>query len=363
MARQNGVPFSNDQFHLGGSMTHSTTKARASGPTQKTTLFVEDTGGGTTVGTRHNLGAWAFTGIRRNGVLPFSAGRDLIFERVWVEPTTVDAGFITEERTYSISIWNAFQEQSVEFTSMSSVDPTGTTLPTPTLPLDIRQSDDITLTLTVAEQGPPLQETYYKPLINGTLWSIYVTGVRALGLSPEPTWEKGIQISYKFETSMFQTEQFEEQRRPLMDEPYCTLAASFPINSRAAHKLFYDISYGHDKVWSVPVYNEKMSIDTITQGSTTITTSSAVDNLYYLNNYATHIAVIDHTNSLVEIKEISSITPSYTIEVSRSMVEDFTAGTTAIYPVFFGLLSGVTSGHLTDDVEIIELEFEEFNNG
>jgi hypothetical protein len=151
---------------------------------------------------------------------------------------------------------------------------------------------------------------------------------------------------------MFQTERFEEQRRPLMDTPYRTLSAAWPIYGEEAHTFFYDLSYGHDKVFGVPIYNEMMLVSTITQGSSTITLSTAVTNMYNLNNLSTHIAVM---------KEIDTITPDYTLTVTQDMVENFTAATTRIYPVFFATLSGVRSGHETDDVESVMLEFQEYN--
>lgn len=365
MARQNGVPWLTETPQASETLAYSTTRARPSGPDQKDTLGARDTGVSTggTAGTRYSLGSWAFTGIRRNGVLPFSAGRDLIFERVWVEPQRVEAGFITEELTYEISIWNAYQERSVEFTSMSSVASDGTSMPTPSLPVDIQQSDDVVLTLTIDQNGPPIQDTYYKPLVDGVLYSIYITGLRVLGFSPEPTWEKGVQIVYGFQTAMYQSIRFEEQRRALMDEPYTKLTATFPITSQDAHKLFYDLSYGHDKLFGVPIYNESMGVSSITAGSDTITVANAVDNLYFLNNLATHIIVVDHGAGQTEIKEISSITPSDTITTTQDVVATFTAATTRVYPIFFGVVASVRSGHVTDDVVMVELSFEEFNNG
>jgi hypothetical protein len=68
---------------------------------------------------------------RWGGVLPAASGDDLLFERIWVEPLTVAAGFITETTTHEISIWNAFKDTAKSFSSMSSENPTGTTLPTP----------------------------------------------------------------------------------------------------------------------------------------------------------------------------------------------------------------------------------------
>jgi hypothetical protein len=363
MARQNGIPWITETPQVTETFEHRTVRARPSGPAVREMDGVWDPGTAQQkVGTRHNLGAWAFTGIRRNGVLPFSAGQHLIFERVWVEPVRVDAGFITEELTYSISIWNAFQSQSVAFTSMASVNPTGTSMPTPSLPVDIRQSDDILLTLTIDETGPPIQDTYYKPLVNGVLYSIYITGVRVLGLAPGPTWEKGIQIRYGFQTSVFQTERFEEQRRPLMDSPYRTVTASFPITSRDAHQFFYDLAYGHDKIFGVPIYNEMLLIDTITQGSATITTTTPTANMYNLNNLCTHVIVVDHGTGQAEIKQISSIGAN-SIVVTRTMVDDFEANSARVYPIFFGTIQSIRSGHLTDDVAVVELELEEFNHG
>lgn len=363
MADYNGVPWNDPFVQASEALEHSTTKERDSGPAQKTTQFVEDTGEERQfVLARQTTGNWAFTNVRRTGVLPYSAGRDLIFDRVWVEPSLIEAGFITEELTYSISIWNAWIDRSVEFTSMSSVNPDGTSLPTGTLPLNISQSDDLVLTLTIDQTGPPVQNTTYSPLIDGVTHEIEITGLRVLGLTPEPNWGAGLQLTYNFRTAMYQTPRFEEQRRPLLDKPYRKERANFLLSATEAHKFFYVISYAHDKVFGVPIYNEMMLASSIPNGGTTITTLTDTSTMYNLNNLSTHVAIVDHGSGTSEIKEVDSIGAN-SIDVTQAISGTFDTDTTRIYPVFFALVSSLRKSHATDDVEQIEAEFEEFNNG
>lgn len=307
-------------------------------------------------------GNWLFTSTRRVGYLPFAAGRDLIFERVWVEPRIVDAGFITEELTYDITVWNAYQERSVEFTSVASVSPDGTTLTTPTLPHDIRQGDDLTLTLIIDVDGPPTQSTTYTLVVDAVTFDVDVEGIRVVDLVPDPNWRGGLMLRYYFETAMYSSQRFVEQRRPLMDKPYRSAKANYLVSDEEAHRFFWVLAYGHDKVFGLPVYNEKMRCSSIPNGGTTITTTTATTSMYNLNNLSTHVAIVDHNAGTSEIKEVASVAAN-SIVVSQAIAGTFDTNTSSVYPVIFVTIRSMQKQHATDDVETVAVEFAEFNNG
>lgn len=361
MARYIGYPFANDPVSAGGSFDKKTTRARPSGPDVKDTLNAEPLSSPSGLLPQTN-GNSVHTPSRSIMSPLFSAGNDLIFERIWVTPQLIEASFITESKDYEIAIWNAYQERSVVFSAIDSTSPTGTTLTTPTLPVNITQSDDLVLTLTIDQEGPPLQNTTYTTTIDGIDFVITITGIRVIGLVPEPNWGPGIQINYSFETAMFQTPRFREQRRPLMDTPYRQAYLRYLSYDTEAHRFFYVLAYGHDKIFGVPIYNEMMRASDIPNGGTVITTTTATTDMYNLNNLCSHIAIVDHNNNLSEIKEFSSIGTN-SITVSQAITGTYNVNTTLIYPVFFASVTSLQKSHATDDVETIEIEFGEFNDG
>lgn len=361
MARTLGFPYALDQFALSEPQQYQTARARPYGPDQKDMSSVEP--GATPTGLLpQTAGNWLFTATRRMGYMPFSAGRDLIFERIWVSPQLVAAGFITEELTYDISVWNAYQERSVEFTSVTGLSADGTDLDTPTLPHTITQSDDLILTLTINLAGPPIQATTYSLVVDAVTFGVEVTGIRVVGLIPDPNWGRGIMIRYRFETAMAVSPRFVEQRRPLMDAPYRDMTATYLLSDEEAHRFFYVLSYGHDKIFGLPIYNEKLRCSVIPNGGTTITTVTDTTNMYNLNNLSTHIAIVDHADGTSEIKEVSSVGAN-SIEVAQDISGTFDVDTTRVYPVVFATVASLRKQHATDNVETVAIEFAEFNNG
>lgn len=298
------------------------------------------------------------------GSIPTSYGRDFLFERIWFSPTDVDAGFITEATAYDIVIWNAYQTKDVVMTSVTVSNPTGTSLSYPTVPFTIRATGELLMSMAITALGPALQDTYYRFQIDGVIYSIYAYGIRAIGVWAAPEWGNGVNTAYAFQTVMFSTERFLEQRRPLMDRPMRTLSARYLLESMQAQRFFVSACYGHDKVFGVPIYNEMMGVQAISTLSPTVTLRSTTPttNLYSLNTYATHCAIVDHANAMVEVKEISSKATG-SITFANNVTKTFNANTTAIYPIFFGMLRSVRFNSETDSIDSVDVDFTEYSNG
>jgi len=296
----------------------------------------------------------------QRGHLSATYGDDNLFHRVWVSPLLIEVGFITEDDQFEVKIWNAWLAREVDFTAVSSIAPEGTLITYPTLPYTITRSDSLILTLDLYKEGPPVQDTFYGLTIDGDLYTTNITGTRVLPVEPDIQWDESLTISYEFATIMYQDGvRFQEQRRPLMEWADRVISATYLLEGNSAHKFFNVLSYGHDKVFGCPIYNEKMVASSITVDSNIIPLVTATDDLYNLNNNANYIIIVDHENELAEIKEIEAIA-SAQITTVKDIVETFDVGSTFIYPALISLLYAVSFTEQSDNVETMQVEFREF---
>lgn len=308
--------------------------------------------------TPDKLGAVIWIGPHNRAYLDYPL--EFLYERVWLLTTDIDAGFITETQDYNIVLWNAFQSTSKSITAIVATGATGTTLTYPTLPDIVTQTWTVTYPLQVLKLGPPTQETIYTFTFGGEDLDLEITGIRVLPVEPDPQWDAGIKDVYEYQTSMFSNQRHTEQRRPLTDKPERKLIVKYLLDNNAAHRFSNYIMYGHDKLFAVPFYREKMVPSSI--ATTLITLSSDIQYLWNLNNFASYVFIADHLNEIYEIKEIDSIdTGAGTITLTRSVTETYTdLNNTFVYPAFLGIVASVSFDSETDNVETIDVEFREY---
>ncbi len=296
------------------------------------------------------------------GILTHSYGDEHLFNRVWVRPVRIDCGFITEERAYSIEIWNAWLRRTARLEGVAAQNGEGTGLSFPLLPHTIAQSGALELALTVYEAGPPLQDTRWRLLIDATAYEVYVTGIRVLGFWPDPNWEEGFDFEYEFQTVVFTSERLREQRRPLSEISSRRLRASFLLSGVEAQRFLNLLMHGHDKLFGVPIYQEKLVPVSAPQGGNTLTLASPTDNLWNLQNRAAYVALVDHGRGVAEVKELASVA-STSIVTATGIVNAFDLASTFVYPVFFALLQSARVEHASDACETVELELREYQGG
>jgi hypothetical protein len=296
-----------------------------------------------------------------DGVLSTNYGNDYLFERIWVEPTRLNIAFIVENLTREIKIWNAYRSRSIQTTAVSALDQEGTLLSYPALPDTLAKFGDTIYYLYVYKTGPPLQNTYYNLTIDGDVYQLYITGIRILPIYVDPNWAESMEISYEFGSVIYRTAHLREQRRPLSDESWINFTGRYLVLADDARKLFNMIAYGQDKVFGLPIYNEKFTAYSINQGDLFMVVNE--DPTYYYNLQNTDfVVIIDHVNGLIEIKELASIAGT-TINFNQTIGEDFDAATTNLYPCTFAINQRYQSESESDDIDSITLEFREYKNG
>jgi hypothetical protein len=293
------------------------------------------------------------------GWIGFNYLLDMLMNRIWVFPTRIAGGFITEEQLHTITIWNAYLERSVDWTAISVIREPGTQFDYPAFPYSFAPTASIDRTLTIDKDGPPLQDTYYLLTIDGELFEIYIDGIRIIPLEPDPNWGQDVRTSYEFQTVMYNTPRLHEQRRALQEIAHRKLSFEFNLERIEHQRTFNRVAYGHDKIFGVPIYSEKMYVTAATAGTNIIDVSNSNEFMWNMQNRTQFIILMDHEDQVVEIKEILTVT-DYQIVLKTNIVETFELSKTYCYPCLFCTVSAAKYNEKTSHVQIANLDFKEF---
>lgn len=295
-----------------------------------------------------------------DGVALENFGDDLIYHRIWVEPLSIDAAFITEESTHNVYIWNA-KFDNANITNVDSILPDGTSfsLTPASIPVNMGFNVELIYVVTVESLGPPIQDTYYEVTVDGLDYLIYIQGTRVIPVNQEPNWGTIPQYRFMFQTVLFQSPTYKEQRRSLTNKMLREALLEFVIQNNLLVRFTNEINYGHDKVFGVPIVSEISILSTAANnGDTTLLLDGITDNFWNLNNVTTHILIINYELDVSEIKEIDTIN-STNIVLARGLIEDYPVGT-VVYPCFFATIKAVKFRSATNTTETISIEFKEF---
>lgn len=288
-------------------------------------------------------------------------GDSFLFERIWVQPLLIAVGFITEDTDWTITVWNASRFDASSVTSILTYNPDGTQITYDALPNTLQIFGDVTYPLEVFNAGPPLQDSTYKFTVAGLDYETDITGIRVLPFDPDPNWNTGITLTYQFQSTIFTSGRLNEQRRPLSQDSWLSIGINADVAKDRFRSVFNLLSYGKDKVFGVPIYNEKINPVSCAQGSTFIYTDDDLNLFYNLNNRADFIILVDHINGLAEVKEVSSIEEGLII-LDQPISKDFQQSTTYVYPNLFCYLKTFRSTNITDDFTEFSVDFEEYKS-
>lgn len=309
---------------------------------------------------RHAVGTIALSVLYRDAAGHTRSADETLFGRVYVDPLEANPGFITENRDYTIVVWNASLTSVNVITAISGTDTEGTDLDYPTLPKDIPRGYDEVLTLTIELEGPPTQDTEYEIVAGGLTFTLEVTGIRAVPLEADPDWQAGMSIEYAWVTAIASNlRYFKEQRRPLSILPWRNISAEFLLHGNAGRKFLHSLLYGKDKVFVVPIFTEQILCTAITTGTDSVSPTTDITKLYNLNNNCTHVLFLDAASGATEIKEISSIGVG-SITFATNISGTFDPNTTAIYPGVFSIIGSVKGKPESSSLAVATIGFQEF---
>jgi len=264
----------------------------------------------------------------------------VIFNKIYVFPTSIDFGFITEELQEKITIWNSGTTNAANATvsAIQKINDNGLGLDNDTPPFNLRPQCAIENTVTAFLVGPAVQNTTYIYTINGVDYVVTVVGKRIVAFPFEPNWQPGVELTLKFQTILSKNKRFIEQRRALYDNPVFEQRADF-LCAEEAQQIFKQVIRNiNNRVLAVPVYDEAIIPTQDLQGLQTISVQDISEELY-LNDFAQFVILMrkEKTDITTEIKEIQSLTAN-TITFENAVVEEFNEDETIIYPAIISTM-------------------------
>jgi len=174
----------------------------------------------------------------------------------------------------------------------------------------------------------------------------------------EPDWSKKVSEIYKLQTAIKTNEKLYEQRRPLVPEFIREVKASFVEKGYIGQRLFFLLQYIKDKEINVPIYSELMT-GRVYNGSTTITVDQVITYYWNLQNLCSYVIIINWVDDKFETRGLTSVSGKI-LTLTEAIVNTYSSpNACTIYPVFVGLLKGMNTKHLSDDIFEVEVAFEE----
>lgn len=282
-----------------------------------------------------------------------------IYNQLFITPPDFEIGFIVEETLLQFVVWNPFPYSVATLTDIQVTGGSDSVFEDIDLPYQINRAWSRTFNITLSATGGAQQDTVYKLIIDGVEYLITITGIRIIPFKFDHDWAEDFTITYGYESAIYKTEKFSEQRRPLRSKCWRELDVLVVNSGFGAGRIFNILEYGKDKLFGVPVYNEPMYPEILISGEYTATLKNSTADLYNLNELSEYVIVLDALTYKAEIKKIDTIS-DYEIEFVNSISNDFATGRTVIYPCLIATITNSSYASYNDELTATKITFGEF---
>jgi hypothetical protein len=283
---------------------------------------------------------------------------DDFYNRIYIEPGSVDFGSISEEVTRNLTVWNAYHKRSItldslNFDTSAGISVGGHLIPTLFAPLEVK-----TFQLIAGVQGPPLLETQVNWSFDAPFfYQMPVNGTRALVWKFEPNWPPAgstYRISYDFKTEIIVSRSGREQRIALRDNPRKSLSHQVMLVGDQFREFKDSMWYWQHRSFVMPelVRSVLSSVDMEASELTMVLESlpswAAVGSTVILDYFG--------QRETRTVEDVDALTRTLTFKSSTAST--WPAGT-KLYPALFGNVgSTLQAPRLTNAVATLALSFD-----
>ncbi len=286
---------------------------------------------------------------------------DQILNRIWFSPSSIDAGFITDDTPYDVWVWNAYRDHDLTVSGVTPADHEGVSFPV-NLPAKIPSMQERKWPLAVTEKGPAVMDLVFSLVMDGKLYPIRITCMRAILMTLEPDWSDGVSFSLAFDTVIATGGTLKEQRRPLVPVPARELSVSYVTEGLEDQVLLNKVSWCHDKMVGVPLYHEPVYVADVEEGDMILEPVTDITGCLNLNRLCRYVILINRVSGLYGLYEIESLEGGY-ITLTKPVPYSYPGADTVVYPVFFALIASVDHDSLTRSAGQARITFREFFYG
>ncbi|OCG20022.1 hypothetical protein A9G22_01520 [Gilliamella sp. App2-1] len=229
---------------------------------------------------------------------------NIIYNKLYINPSTIDVGYVSNQRTIEVSIFNGY------FSSKILTDITyseqGVTVSNVTLPVLFSRLSLKILSIDIDSHGTDsINCTISFHFLNAETVTLVVNGNRSLPLSLSPNWSQGITETLEWKTNIHQSQTGAEQRVSMRLTPRRTFEFQILIHQHERRQIENILFQNYLSSFSLPIYSDIALLDReINPGDKTIYLSTmgrdyhVGGNLIVMNNSNTIVANIESITHL-----------------------------------------------------------------
>lgn len=296
-----------------------------------------------------------------NGVNLNYQTSSVIFNKLLLQPTKINADLIVSTQQHTITFWNThFDDSRLDSESLLDIDNVYTNI---TYPYTFKYFDSLNATLYISEEGNPNLSGYI--VFNGlhissnTIYTLktYITGQRAIPFTfnnklLQPL--SGYKEKYLFMTQVFTSVSGLEKRQITLQTPKMEWEYELKENKDEAKKLLIYLNYLQTKIILHPIWSSKSTLTQPTSTTSNIIYLDTTNRDFYVDGY---IIICDNVN--VDALKITAVYPD-SIQVDRSPLYVFPVGTPVIPSKVAILEKEVDIDEEPDNIITIKLNVKEY---
>ena len=274
---------------------------------------------------------------------------DDFYNRILIEPNTIDAGNLISDQFYEVSVFNGYFEDK-ELIDLSVQNPEGLSIIGPLAGTIWGQLETKTYQITISADGPPTIDSAIQldwPDLDDDI-IIPVVGARIVMLpyQAEAPWSETLE----WKTNVLTANNGNEQRIRLRKKARQKINATYPIPEGELQRAF-NMAYGWvHRAWAVALWSEIQYVGSIASGGTAI----YCDTTKY-DFRADSLVCIWQSPTENEVIEVESVF-SDNLSLKRVLHTEYTNA--YIMPVRIGMTNGKIGRSLNGYSSNLQIEYE-----
>lgn len=255
---------------------------------------------------------------------------DTFYNRILIDPASLDMGNLLTNQTRSVKLWNGFlTTKSLESfqrnndTGISVKEPVGT-------PYTLRPLEELTYVLAISTDGPAVINADYVWTVDGVKYGASVSGRRVVIWPYPPSWDTPLTETLQWLTNILRSYDGSEQRRALRTKPRRSFSYAFKTAREESSRLENLLWGWQNRLYAFPVWTDRPHLNVAAKrGDLALTMPTAT---YSFTPGALAVLFSDVRN--MEVVEVDGV-QNGTLSLKRPLEADWPLGT-SVYPVLLG---------------------------
>lgn len=278
---------------------------------------------------------------------------DDFYNRIHVNPSSVDLGNLLTVQERTVDVWNSFIEPRV-LSAASVPAGQGVTVTSPVaVPTTYAPLQQLTYTLTVGLNGPPAINTALSLVFDVRTITVPITGNRVVVFPFAPNWAAPVSETLEYKSSVSRSRNKTEQRMALRKRPRRIFQYNITLLKAQDAAQFDQLVFGWDgRYFALPMWPERTYLDAdVAAGATTISVDTT--NRTFV---AGGLLVLLSDTRTFEAAQIESVSGS-TVTLVRGLQSAWPAAT-RVYPAGLSLINAdFTTSRVTDSYTQAQVQF------